>query len=125
MVALVTLGGFVTNAVYCLRPHGRKGMKGFLSVPRAVFTSNVLFCALAGGLWYSQFFGLEVGRTFLTDSPVLLAFSWSILMALNVVFSNMWGVILHEWRGSGRRTMCVLAVGLALLVFSVFFSSLF
>ncbi len=125
VVALVTLGGFVTNAVYCLRPHGRKGMKGFLSVPRAVFTSNVLFCALAGGLWYSQFFGLEVGRTFLTDSPVLLAFSWSILMALNVVFSNMWGVILHEWRGSGRRTMCVLAVGLALLVFSVFFSSLF
>ena len=31
-----------------------------------------------------QFFGLEMGKSFLTESPVLLAFSWCILMALNV-----------------------------------------
>ena len=30
-----------------------------------------------------QFFGLEMGKSFLTGSPVLLAFSWCILMALS------------------------------------------
>ena len=56
-----------------------------------VWGNNFVFCALAGVLWYMQFFGLEMGKSFLTESPVLLAFSWCILMALNVTFSNVWG----------------------------------
>ena len=46
-------------------------------------------------------------------------------MALNVIFSNVWGIILREWKGSGRKTAAVLVCGLALLVFSLVFPNLF
>ena len=87
--------------------------------------NNVLFCALAGVLWYSQFFGLEMGKSFLTESPVLLAFSWCILMALNVTFSNVWGIILKEWKGVSNKTITVLIAGLIVLIFSLVFPNLF
>lgn len=78
-----------------------------------------MFCALAGVLWYSQFFGLEMGKSFLTDSPVLLAFSWSILMSLNVTFSNVWGILLKEWKGVSNTTIAVLILGLVVLISSI------
>ena len=73
-------------------------------MPAKTWVNNVLFCALAGVLWYSQFFGLGMGKSFFTSSPLMTAFSWSILMSLNVLFSNLWGIWLHEWRGVDRRT---------------------
>ena len=82
--------------------------------------NNVLFCALAGLLWYSQFFGLEVGKSFLSSSPVLLAYSWCILMSLNILFSNFWGLVLKEWKGARPKTVAVLVLGLAVLLLSVF-----
>jgi L-rhamnose-H+ transport protein len=87
--------------------------------------NNLLFCALAGLLWYSQFFGLSVGKSFLAGNTVMLAFSWSILMALNVSFSNVWGILLKEWKGVNGKTIAVLVLGLAILVFSVFVPNLF
>ena len=57
-------------------------------------------------------------------SPVMLAFSWSILMSLNVIFSNVWGILLKEWNGVGRRTVTVLIAGLLILIFSTVFPNL-
>ena len=71
-------------------------------------------------LWYSQFFGLSLGKGFLTESASLLTFSWCILMALNVVFSNVWGIILKEWKGCSKRTIVVLVAGIAVLIISSF-----
>lgn len=120
VIFLVTLGGFCTNAVYCLQQNLKNKTLGeYFSVSGGVLANNLLFCALAGGLWYSQFFGLEMGKSFLTGSPVLLAFSWSILMSLNVTFSNVWGIVLNEWKGCGGRTIAVLLTGLIVLVASI------
>jgi L-rhamnose-H+ transport protein len=91
-----------------------------VTIPGKVWVNNLLFCALAGVLWYSQFFGLAIGKSFLTDNPVMLAFSWSILMALNITFSNVWGILLKEWKGSGKKTVTVLLIGIAVLIASVF-----
>jgi L-rhamnose-proton symport protein (RhaT). len=90
-----------------------------------VWVNNLIFCALAGVLWYMQFFGLEMGKSFLTGSPVLLAFSWCILMALNVTFSNVWGILLKEWKGVSTQTITVLVTGLVVLIFSLVFPNLF
>lgn len=126
VIFLVTVGGFLTNASYCIYQNVKnKTGKEYFSVKIPTFVNNVLFCALAGLLWYSQFFGLELGKTFLISSPILLAFSWSILMSLNVVFSNVWGILLKEWKGCARSTIMVLVAGLMILVFSIFFPSLF
>ena len=121
VIFLVTLGGFCTNAAYCIWQNIKnKTGKEYLSVKGSVLTNNLLFCALAGVLWYSQFFGLEMGKSFLTDSPVLLAFSWSILMSLNVTFSNVWGILLKEWKGVSNTTIAVLILGLVVLISSIY-----
>ncbi len=126
VILLVTTGGFITNAAYCLYQNVRNHTAGeYLRVSRSTLVNNLLFCALAGLLWYSQFFGLETGKSFLTGSPILTAFSWSILMSLNVLFSNLWGILLKEWKGCSPRTLATLVAGLVLLLFSIFFPSLF
>ncbi len=120
IVFLVTMGGFFTNAAYCIQQNIKnKTGKEYLSITGKQFANNVLFCALAGVLWYSQFFGLEMGKSFLVDNPLLLAFSWSILMSLNVTFSNVWGIILKEWKGVGMSTITVLVLGLFVLISSI------
>lgn len=120
VIFLVTLGGFFTNAVYCIQQNMKnKTGKDYFSVKKNVFINNLLLCALAGGLWYSQFFGLEMGKSFLVESPVLLAFSWSILMSLNVTFSNVWGILLKEWKGVRSRTIAILILGLIVLISSI------
>lgn len=118
---MVTLGGFVTNAAYCLFQNIKnKTLKDYVSVPSNILVNNLLFCALAGALWYSQFFGLGIGKSFFEEGSVIMVFSWSILMSLNVVFSNVWGIILKEWKGVSTRTWTVLIIGLAILIFSTF-----
>ncbi|MCD8297377.1 MAG: L-rhamnose/proton symporter RhaT [Prevotella sp.] len=120
---LVTFGGFITNAVYCFYQNGKNRTWGDYR-QTSLYLNNIVFCALAGLLWYSQFFGLSLGKGFLTDSPVLLTFSWCILMALNVTFSNVWGIILKEWKGCSQKTILVLLVGIVILVVSSFLPQL-
>jgi len=120
---LVTLGGFITNAAYCLFQNAKN--KTFSDYTNcSVWGGNIIFCILAGLLWYSQFFGLSLGKGFLAESPVLITFSWCILMALNVTFSNVWGIILKEWKGVSKKTIIVLVCGLVVLVFSTFLPQL-
>lgn len=120
---LVTLGGFVTNACYCLWQNTRNHTFGDYR-QTSLYANNISFCALAGLLWYSQFFGLSLGKGFLADSPVLLTFSWCILMALNVIFSNLWGIILKEWKGTTALTRTVLVAGIIILIVSTFLPQL-
>ena len=41
-------------------------------------------------------------------------------MALNVVFSNVWGIILKEWKGCSQKTIAVLIAGIIVLIISCF-----
>jgi L-rhamnose-H+ transport protein len=123
---LVTLGGFVTNFVYCTYMNRKNKTTGEIKrSSRPVLINNLLFCALAGLLWYSQFFGLGMGQSFFEPGSVMMAFSWSILMSLNVVFSNVWGLILKEWVGAGKKAVAFLALGMAVLIFSLIIPNLF
>ena len=120
---LVTFGGFLTNACYCFFQNSKNKTWGDYK-QGSLWGNNLLFCCLAGLLWYSQFFGLSLGKGFLTDYPVLITFSWCILMALNVVFSNVWGIILKEWKGVSRKTVAVLVTGIIVLIISTFLPQL-
>ena len=120
---LVTLGGFVTNALYCLYQNFKN--RTFSDYAQGgLWLNNALFCALAGALWYSQFFGLSLGKGFLTESPTLMTLSFCVLMALNVTFANVWGIILKEWKGCSKKTIAVLILGLCILVLSSFLPEL-
>ncbi len=123
---LVTFGGFLTNLIYCLYMNRKNKTEGEITQSsKAVLINNVLFCALAGLLWYSQFFGLGMGQSFFEPGSVMMAFSWSILMSLNVVFSNVWGILLKEWKGAGDKAVTFLALGMAVLILSLVIPNLF
>ena len=120
---LVTIGGFVTNAAYCLYQNASN--KTFTDyTDGSLWASNILFCALAGLLWYSQFFGLSLGRSFFETGSAMDTLAFCILMALNVTFSNVWGIILKEWKGCSRKTIVVLVTGIAMLILSSFLPEL-
>lgn len=125
VILLVTFGGFVINACFCLfQNYKNKTFGQYFSVPKSALINNLAFCALAGLLWYCQFFGLGMGQSFLEEGSVMMAFSWSILMSLNVAFSNLWGIILKEWVGAGSKTIMVLLIGLSILIISILFPQL-
>ena len=120
---LVTFGGFLTNAAYCFFQNAKNKTWGDYK-RKDLWGNNILFCSLAGLLWYSQFFGLSLGKGFLADYPALITFSWCILMSLNVIFSNVWGILLKEWKGVSRKTVFVLVAGLLVLILSNFLPQL-
>ena len=41
-------------------------------------------------------------------------------MSLNVTFSNVWGIILKEWKGCSKKTIAVLLCGILVLIVSSF-----
>lgn len=120
----VMFGGFLTNFIYCVYLFRKnKSFHEYRTVGGSVLVSNLLFSLLGGSLWYMQFLFLGMGQSFIADNTMLVAFSWSILMSLNIVFSNFWGIVLKEWKGSSGKTIAVLCCGILLLIISVFFPS--
>ena len=119
VIMFVTFGGFITNLIYCvyLNIKNRTG-NDYISVSKSVFFNNIFFSALGGTLWYLQFFFMGMGESKLPVSMV--AFSWSILMAMNIAFGNIWGIILNEWKGASKKTIYILIAGIIILILSTF-----
>ena len=118
-LAFILVGGFITNFIYCFYLNLKnKTIRDYLSVSKGVFFNNIFFTFLAGFLWFLQFHFYGMGKSLL--SAGIAVFSWSILMALNISFSNIWGIILKEWKGSSRKTMVVLVIGIIVLILSTF-----
>ena len=96
-------GGTATRRL--CRRDGRRG------VP---LLNNYMFAALAGIIWYLQFFFYTMGQAKMGKA---FAFSnWTLHMASIMIFSMLWGVALKEWAGTSKRTHALIALGLALLV---------
>jgi L-rhamnose-H+ transport protein len=115
----ILLGGFATNLVYCVYLNIKNGTgKDYFSVPGRVFLNNLFFTFLAGFLWFLQFHFYGMGKSQLP--PQMEVFAWSILMALNIAFSNIWGLFLKEWKGVSRMTLVILLIGIVVLILSTF-----
>jgi len=80
--------------------------------PSTLF-ANYLFAALAGVLWYLQFFFYSVGITRMGKYDFS---SWTMHIASILVFASLWGLVFREWRGTSMRTKVLVTCGLALLV---------
>jgi L-rhamnose-H+ transport protein len=75
--------------------------------------NNYIFAALAGIIWYFQFFFYSMGQTKMGKYDFS---SWTLHMASIIIFATLWGLALKEWRGTSRRTKILVATGLFLLV---------
>ncbi len=115
----ILLGGFITNLVYCgFLNIKNKTYKDYFSVSGSVLLNNLFFTFLAGLLWFLQFHFYGMGSSKLPAG--MAVFGWSILMALNIAISNIWGILLNEWKGAKRKTIVILLVGIVVLILSTF-----
>jgi len=119
----ILLGGFIVNLIYCVGLNIKnKTYKDYISVSAGVFLNNIAFTFLAGFLWFLQFHFYGMGKSLVP--PAMEAFSWSILMAMVIAMSNIWGLFLKEWKGVSRKTIVVLLIGILVLILSTFVISL-
>ncbi len=115
-------GAFLTTAIYCLWLHARhKTLGEMVELPagpeKASLPANFVLAAITGCLWYGQFFFYNLGHVKLGDK---FAFSsWAIHMIMLVLFSNLMGVLLLEWRGCRRATHYVIGIALVVLIAAV------
>jgi L-rhamnose-H+ transport protein len=144
-LVVVLLGGFTSNFIWCVllnikNKTGHEYFSAFQRVSAAVadrdlgsggtavavaqpalqaervpMLGNYFFSALAGTTWYMQFFFYTMGETQMGEFKFS---SWTLHMASIIIFSTLWGVALHEWRGSSKKTHWLIAFGLFVLIVS-------
>jgi L-rhamnose-H+ transport protein len=76
---------------------------------------NYLLAALAGIIWYFQFFFYSMGQTKMGKYDFS---SWTLHMASIIIFAALWGLALHEWRGTSAKTRILVSTGILLLLTS-------
>ncbi|HEY1741769.1 MAG TPA: L-rhamnose/proton symporter RhaT [Granulicella sp.] len=82
-------------------------------ISSGVLTRNYLLAASAGVIWYFQFFFYSMGTTKMGKYDFA---SWTLHMASIIIFANLWGIALKEWRDTSLRTRLLVGCGLALLI---------
>ena len=115
VLIVIFAGGFITNFIWCIFLNIKnRSAKNYID-PRTPLVNNYIFSALAGITWYLQFMFYGMGKTKMGKYSFA---SWTVLMALIIVFSNIWGLIFREWKGTSRRTHTIILAGILVLIAS-------
>jgi L-rhamnose-H+ transport protein len=115
-------GAFLTTAIYCLWLHARhKTIGELVELPagseKNALPGNFAMAAITGLFWYGQFFFYNLGHVHLGEKFAFT--SWAIHMIMLVLFSNLMGVLLREWRQCRRLTHTTIGIALVILVAAV------
>jgi L-rhamnose-H+ transport protein len=108
-------GGLTTNFIWCLILNFQNKTFADYTNGNVSLARNYFFSALAGTIWFLQFFFYGMGESKLGNG----ASSWILHMAFIIFISNMWGFVLKEWKGVRRRTLATITVGILMIVASV------
>lgn len=77
---------------------------------------NYLLAMLTGTLWYGQFFFYNLGHVRMGSYEFT---SWAIHMIMLVLFSNLLGIVFHEWDGCRPRTRWAINLAVFVLVAAI------
>jgi L-rhamnose-H+ transport protein len=108
-------GGLTTNLIWCILLNARNRTYKDYNNTLTPLSANYFFSALAGTIWFMQFFFYGMGESKLGNG----ASSWILHMAFIIVISNVWGIILHEWRGVSIKTYRTILIGITVIIISV------
>jgi L-rhamnose-H+ transport protein len=108
-------GGLTTNLIWCLILNARNKTFGDYANRSTPLARNYFFAALAGAIWFLQFFFYGMGESRLGNG----ASSWILHMAFIIITANMWGFVLREWKGVSKRTMTTILLGILAILLSV------
>ncbi len=115
VLVVVLLGGFVVNGAWCVLLNIKNKTGGDYVRAGAPILPNLLFAAVAGAIWCSQFVCFKTGEPQMGSISYI---GWTVLMASQILFSQLLGVLLGEWKGTSAKTVRLLVAGLALLLVS-------
>ncbi len=121
VICLVTLGGLVTNGIWCAFLIARNKSAGqwigrvepIAGAQKPSLVSNFLLAALGGTLWYFQFFFYTMGES---QMGTFGFSSWTIHMASIIIFGTIWGFAFREWKEAPSSTRWMVWFGVSLLV---------
>ena len=119
VLVVVLLGGFVVNAGWCIILNLKNRTAGDYAKSDAPLGKNYLLAAVAGAIWCSQFIAFKTGEPKMGDISYI---GWAVLMASQILFAQLIGLMLGEWKGASRRTLQRLTIGLVLLIGSAVIS---
>jgi len=112
---VILWGGLTTNLIWTtVLSIKNKSYTDFSNKDNPVF-KNYLFSALAGSIWYLQFFFYGMGESKLGNG----ASSWILHMSTIILTANFWGIYRKEWVGVAAKTKWTITVGIFLILFSV------
>lgn len=120
-----TAGCYLINLVWFLVLGIRqKTLKEFtkksgLSVK--ALTGNYLLSALAGSLWFMQFFFYGMGHVNMGGFQYA---SWVLHMSMLIFFSYIVGVVMKEWKNVKSHTYITLIIALSVLILSFIITTL-
>jgi len=116
VLCVILAGGFLTNTLWCLFLNWRNRSFGsYRSTGAKQTTMILLLCALAGVVWYFQFFFYGMGSTKMGEYEFS---SWTLHMAFIIVCGNLWGLGFREWKGVSGKTLAIVWLGIAVLLAS-------
>lgn len=113
---VILWGGLTTNFIWCMYLHFKNKTFGQYTKPNTPIAANTFFCALAGTLWFLQFFFYGMGESKLGNG----ASSWILHMATIILTANAWGLYLKEWSGVSQKTFRTFVIGIATILLSIF-----
>lgn len=108
-------GGLTTNFIWCMVLNARNKSFGDYTNKSTPLLMNYLFAAMAGTIWFLQFFFYGMGESKLGNG----ASSWILHMAFIILVANAWGIALKEWNGTSRRTKTTIGIGIFAILLSV------
>lgn len=116
VLVIVMAGALFTNGGCCLFMNIKNRTVGnYLNSGDAPLLTNYAFCAIAGIMGFSEFMFYGMGMTQMGRYDFA---SFSIHLAFVIIFSNMWGLITHEWKGCSKRTLKLIFLGIFILILS-------
>lgn len=108
-------GGLTTNFIWCIILNAKNKTFSDYTDPSTPLVNNYVFSALAGTTWFLQFFFYGMGESKLGNG----ASSWILHMAFIILVSNMWGIVLREWKGVRSQTRVTITAGILTILASV------
>ena len=112
---VILWGGLTTNFIWCMILNYRNKSFRDYNNGRTPLFNNYLFAALAGTIWFLQFFFYGMGESKLGNG----ASSWILHMAFIILVSTMWGFVFREWKGVHRKTLRTILLGIGVIIASV------
>lgn len=113
VLVIVLTGGFVVNGGWCILLNFRNRTLGDYVNGKTPRLKNLLFAAIAGVIWCTELVCFTTGEPRMGDIAYI---GWAVLMASLILFSQLLGILLGEWKGTGGKTRGLLAAGLLFLI---------